>query len=220
MAVEDDRDSILSLTVTLSCVGGPGSPEVSQERISHPVCMLCDLAWPGLNGMARVLVISFLLLFLLLVRQMETPWPQGQVVEDASFSLACIWQSTFHKDAPFTKLQEMMCGLSTLPWRPNSTAASSCWRRRRHSSPELPWSNRLRKPRRRRRRRKLQSPRWRWQSIAGPPGCRRACGLGECGLARFPFWVACRWGRTAVDVLLSDCQFRKGTAGNQSELLI
>ena len=36
--------------------------------------------------------------------------------------------------------------------------------------------------------------------------------LWECGLARFPFWVARRWGRTAVDVLLSDCQYRKGTA--------
>ena len=59
---------------------------------------------------------------------------------------------------------------------------------------------------------KLQSPQWRWQCIAGPSGFRTACGLQECGLARFPFWVACRWGRTAVDVLLSDCQYRKGTA--------
>ena len=59
---------------------------------------------------------------------------------------------------------------------------------------------------------KLQSPRWRWQCIASPSGFRRACGLRECGLARFPFWVARRWGRTAVDVLLSDCQYRKGTA--------
>ena len=59
---------------------------------------------------------------------------------------------------------------------------------------------------------KLQSPRWRWQCIAGPSGFRTACGLRECGLARFPFWVARRWGRTAVDVLLSDCQYRKGTA--------
>ena len=46
----------------------------------------------------------------------------------------------------------------------------------------------------------------------GPSGFRTACGLQECGLARFPFWVAHRWGRTAVDVLLSDCQYRKGTA--------
>ena len=59
---------------------------------------------------------------------------------------------------------------------------------------------------------KLQSPQWRWQCIAGPSGFRTACGLRECGLARFPFWVARRWGRTAVDVLLSDCQYRKGTA--------
>ena len=59
---------------------------------------------------------------------------------------------------------------------------------------------------------KFQSPRWRWQCIAGPSGFRTACGLRECGLARFPFWVARRWGRTAVDVLLSDCQYRKGTA--------
>ena len=59
---------------------------------------------------------------------------------------------------------------------------------------------------------KLQSPRWRWQCIAGPSGFRTACGPRECGLARFPFWVARRWGRTAVGVLLSDCQYRKGTA--------
>ena len=59
---------------------------------------------------------------------------------------------------------------------------------------------------------KLKSPRWRWQCIAGPSGFRWACGLRGCGLARFPFWVARRWGRPAVDVLLSDCQYRKGTA--------
>ena len=59
---------------------------------------------------------------------------------------------------------------------------------------------------------KLQSPRWQWQYIKGPPGYRRACGLRECGLARFPFWAARRWGRTAAHVLLSDCQYLKGTA--------
>ena len=59
---------------------------------------------------------------------------------------------------------------------------------------------------------KLQSPRWRWQCIAGPSGFRRACGLWECCPARFPFWVARRWGRTAVDVLLFDCQYCKGTS--------
>ena len=32
------------------------------------------------------------------------------------------------------------------------------------------------------------------------------------GLARFPFCVAHRWGRTAADVLLSDCQYHTGTA--------
>ena len=58
---------------------------------------------------------------------------------------------------------------------------------------------------------KLQSPWWRWQCIASPSGFRTACGLRECGLARFPFWVARRWGRTAVDILLSDCQYCKGT---------
>ena len=58
----------------------------------------------------------------------------------------------------------------------------------------------------------FQSPRWRWQSIAGPPGCHRTCELWEYCLARFPFWVAHRWSRTAVDVLLSDCQYRMGTA--------
>ena len=29
-------------------------------------------------------------------------------------------QSMFYKAAPFTKLQEKMCGLSALPWQPNS----------------------------------------------------------------------------------------------------
>ena len=58
-------------------------------------------------------------------------------------------QSTFYKDAPFTKLQEKTCGLSALPWWPNSMAANRSWRRRRHSSPERPWSCRLRTPRRR-----------------------------------------------------------------------
>ena len=47
---------------------------------------------------------------------------------------------------------------------------------------------------------------------AGPAGYRTACGLRECGLARFPFWAALRGGRTAVDVLLSDCQNHKGIA--------
>ena len=47
-------------------------------------------------------------------------------------------QSTFYKDAPFTKLQEKMCGLSALPCRPNSMAANRSWRRRRHSFPEQP----------------------------------------------------------------------------------
>ena len=56
----------------------------------------------------------------------------------------------FYKDDPFTKPQEKTCGLSALPWRPNSTAASRNWKRRRHSSPERPWSCRLRTPRRRR----------------------------------------------------------------------
>ena len=59
---------------------------------------------------------------------------------------------------------------------------------------------------------KIQSPRWRWQRIAGSPGYRRACGLRECDLVRFCFWVDSRWGRIVVDVLLSDCQYRKGTA--------
>ena len=58
---------------------------------------------------------------------------------------------------------------------------------------------------------KLQSPRWRWQYIVGPPGYRRACGLRECGLARLPFWMARRGGRTPAEVSLSDCQYRKGT---------
>ena len=57
-------------------------------------------------------------------------------------------QSMFYKDAPFTKLQEM-CGLSALPWRPNSTAASRSWRGWHHSSPKRPWSCSLLTPRRR-----------------------------------------------------------------------
>ena len=60
-------------------------------------------------------------------------------------------QSTFYKDAPFTKLQEKTHGLSALPWQPNSMAANRSWRRWIHSSPEWPWSRRLRMPRRRRR---------------------------------------------------------------------
>ena len=59
-------------------------------------------------------------------------------------------RSMFYKDAPFTKPQEKTCGLSALPWRPNSTAANRSWRRRHHSSPEQPWSCRLQTPRRRR----------------------------------------------------------------------
>ena len=58
-------------------------------------------------------------------------------------------QSMFYKDAPFTKLQEKTRGLSALPWQPNSTAANRSWRRGHHSSPERPWSCRLRTPRRR-----------------------------------------------------------------------
>ena len=64
-------------------------------------------------------------------------------------------RSMFYKDALFTKPQEKTCGLSALSWRPNSTAANRSWRRRRHSSPERPWSCRLRTPRRRRRRRQF-----------------------------------------------------------------
>ena len=41
---------------------------------------------------------------------------------------------------------------------------------------------------------------------------RRSPRLWECGLARFPFWAARIGGRTAVNILLSDCQYRKGTA--------
>ena len=59
---------------------------------------------------------------------------------------------------------------------------------------------------------KLQSPRWRWQYVAGPPGCRRTCRLRECGQARFPFWAARRGGRTAADVLFSYRQYRKSSA--------
>ena len=59
---------------------------------------------------------------------------------------------------------------------------------------------------------KLQSPQWRWQYILGPPVYRTAYGLREWGLARFPLCVAHRGGRTAADVLLSDCQYHRGTA--------
>ena len=60
-------------------------------------------------------------------------------------------QSNFYKDAPFTKLWEKTCGLSALPWRPNSMAANMSWRRRHHSSRMRPWSCRLQTLRRRRR---------------------------------------------------------------------
>ena len=58
-------------------------------------------------------------------------------------------QSMFYKDAPITKLQVKMCGLSALPWWPNSKAASRSWRRRLHSSLRWPWSCSLQTPRRR-----------------------------------------------------------------------
>ena len=58
----------------------------------------------------------------------------------------------------------------------------------------------------------LVCPWWRWQHVLGPPGCCRACELQGCGLARFTSWAAHRGCRTATDVLLSDCQYWKGTA--------
>ena len=64
-------------------------------------------------------------------------------------------QSMFYKDAPFTKLQEKMCGLAALPWRPNSTAASRSWRRHCHSCLKRPWSCSLRRPRRRKKKASL-----------------------------------------------------------------
>ena len=76
-------------------------------------------------------------------------------------------RSMFYKDAPFTKPQEKTCGLSALSWRPNSMAANRSWRRRHHSSPERPWSSRLRTPRRTRQRCRLQVA----QSTAG--SCKR-----------------------------------------------
>ena len=54
--------------------------------------------------------------------------------------------SMFCKDATFVKLQEKLCGLSALTWRPNSMAASRSWRRRLHSSLQRPWSCSLRTP--------------------------------------------------------------------------
>ena len=77
--------------------------------------------------------------------------------------------SMFYKDAPFTKPQEKTCGLSALPWRPNSTAARRSWRRRRHSSPERPWLCRLRTPRRRRRSAMLVQV---WEGYCVDCGCR------------------------------------------------
>ena len=78
-------------------------------------------------------------------------------------------QSTFYKDAPFTKLQEKTCGLSALPWRPNSKAANRSWRRGHHSSPERPWSCRLRTPRRKKSTHILvQGPRQENQGLPSP----------------------------------------------------
>ena len=86
-------------------------------------------------------------------------------------------RSMFYKDAPFTKPQEKTCGLSALPWRPNSTAASRSWRRRRHSSPERPWSCRLRTPRRRRR----------WDVFVRPVG--RSAGCPSCVTKKLKHWL-------------------------------
>ena len=58
-------------------------------------------------------------------------------------------QSMFYKDAHFTKLQEKMCGLSAVPWQPNSMAASKSWRRWLTSSLKRPQSWSLQMPRRR-----------------------------------------------------------------------
>ena len=46
-------------------------------------------------------------------------------------------QSMIYKDAPPPSPPSR--GLSALPWRPNSMAASKSWRRWRHSSPKRPW---------------------------------------------------------------------------------
>ena len=55
-------------------------------------------------------------------------------------------QTTEHvlQRCPLHKATEKMCGLSALPWRPNSTAASRSWRKRLHLSPERPLSCNLR----------------------------------------------------------------------------
>ena len=68
-----------------------------------------------------------------------------------------------------------MCGLSALPWRPNSTVASRSWRRRRHSSPERPWSCSLRTPRRRRRHTFNNALFWYVNHIS-----RLVCQVGSC----------------------------------------
>ena len=86
-------------------------------------------------------------------------WLQCSVLTQVGLTCSIAAKKTkplnmFYKDAPCTKLQEKMCGLATLPWRPNSTAASRSWRRQLHLSPERPWSCSLRSPRRRRRRRR------------------------------------------------------------------
>ena len=62
-------------------------------------------------------------------------------------------QTTEHvlKGCPLHRvIGEDLWALSTLPWRPNTTAASRNWRRRLHWSPERPWSCSLRTPRRKR----------------------------------------------------------------------
>ena len=64
-------------------------------------------------------------------------------------------QSMFYKDAFIHKAtREDVWPVST-PWRPNSTAVNRSWRRRLHSSPELPWSCIVRTQRRKRRRHTL-----------------------------------------------------------------
>ena len=46
--------------------------------------------------------------------------------------------------------------------------------------------------------------------MVDPPDCARVCGPLRCNLERFPFWAAV--DRAAVGVLLSDSEYRKGSA--------
>ena len=90
--------------------------------------------------------------FLVFLRQSMAHNPPSPLrVNDLVLEATIVLTEYVLERCPLHKeLQEKMCGLSALPWLPNSTAASRSWRSGRHSSPARPSSCRLRTPRKRR----------------------------------------------------------------------